>query len=73
MTDIGKLFIFLGLLMLLVGGAILLLARLGFRGLPGDIQYQGQHVRFYFPIVTCIVISLALTAILWLWNWWARK
>jgi hypothetical protein len=36
--------------------------------LPGDIAYQGRHGSFYFPIVTCIVLSVALTLILWLVN-----
>jgi hypothetical protein len=34
--------------------------------LPGDISIEREHVRFYFPVVTCIVISLVLTGIIWL-------
>jgi Protein of unknown function (DUF2905) len=73
MSDLGKLMIIFGLVLLVMGGLILLASRLGFRGLPGDIQYQGPHVRVYFPIVTCIALSLLLTAIFWLWNWLSRK
>ena len=36
--------------------------------LPGDIAYQGRHGSFYFPIVTCIVVSVALTLIFWIIN-----
>ena len=34
--------------------------------LPGDIVYQGRQTSFYFPIVTCILLSVALTFIFWL-------
>jgi hypothetical protein len=73
MSDIGKLMILLGLILLVIGTLILLFGRLGFRGLPGDISYQSRHVRVYFPIVTCIVLSIVLTGVLWLWNWVSRK
>ena len=69
MTDFGKLLIFLGIALAVVGGLIYLLARTGFRGLPGDISYQSPHVRFYFPIVTCLVLSAILTLVMWLWRW----
>ena len=42
------------------------LTRLGLGRLPGDIAIQGEHGGFYFPIVTCIVISVVLSAIFWL-------
>lgn len=73
MIDAGKLLIGLGLLLVLVGGLLWGLGRIGFRGLPGDVQYQGPNVRFYFPIVTCLVLSLVLTGALWLWNWLGRR
>jgi hypothetical protein len=65
---------------MLIGAAVAVLGaitwglgRLGFRGLPGDIAYEGQHTRVYFPIVTCLVLSLVATALLWLWSWLSRK
>ena len=42
------------------------LSRLGLGQLPGDIAIRGEHGGFYFPIVTCIVISVVLSAIFWL-------
>ena len=50
------------------GGAIWLLAPyIPWLGkLPGDIAVERPHFRFYFPVVTCIVLSLLLTGILWL-------
>ena len=37
--------------------------------LPGDIRIEGEHVRFYFPLVTCLLLSVVLTLILWLVRW----
>jgi hypothetical protein len=42
------------------------LGRIGLGRLPGDIRIQGEHGAFYFPIVTCIVISIVLSLIFWL-------
>ena len=40
--------------------------------LPGDISYRGQHGTFYFPLVSCLVISVAVSLILWLINHFRR-
>ena len=64
--SIAKLLIMTGFFFLLIGGVLLLLSKFsipGFR-LPGDIFYRGEKGTFYFPIVTCIVISLILTILL---------
>jgi len=36
--------------------------------LPGDIHYSRGNVSFYFPILTCLLVSLFLTLILWLFR-----
>ena len=41
------------------------LSRLGLGRLPGDIRIETESGGFYFPIVTCLIISVALTLILW--------
>jgi hypothetical protein len=69
MTELGKILIIVGIALAVMGAMVVLLGRAGFRGLPGDISYQGQNVRFYFPLVTCIVLSILLTAGMWLWRW----
>ncbi|MBK8968923.1 MAG: DUF2905 domain-containing protein [Lewinellaceae bacterium] len=57
----GVLLIVLGLL------AWALQGRLGWLGrLPGDIRIERENFRFYFPITTMILLSLALSAVLWL-------
>ncbi len=67
MFDLGKTIIGLGIVLVLIGGVIMLAARLGFPlgRLPGDIAYRGRHVTVFFPIVTSILASIVLTLILY--------
>lgn len=59
---LGKGLILLGLILIIVGGILLLWPRIPWIGkLPGDIFFKGEKVTFYFPITTCIVISIILT------------
>ncbi|MGA2754302.1 MAG: DUF2905 domain-containing protein [Terracidiphilus sp.] len=68
MQDLGKMLLGLGLLLALIGAVILAAARFGLPlgRLPGDISYKGKNVSFYFPLGTSIVISVVLSAILYL-------
>jgi hypothetical protein len=68
MVDMGKLLLVLGGMIVLVGAVLLLAGRfnLPLGRLPGDIIYRGKNSVFYFPIVTCILISVLLSLILWL-------
>ncbi len=72
--ELGKLLLVAGIALVAIGGFFFLGGRLPFRlgRLPGDIAYQGKSGSFYFPIVTCIVLSLALTLILWVVNLFRR-
>lgn len=65
--ELGKALLILGLLIAAAGVFLLVGAKLPFRlgRLPGDISYHGRHTGFYFPIVTCIVVSAVLTLIFW--------
>ncbi len=68
MAHLGKILIIFGVV-LIISGAILLLAgkQFSFLGkLPGDIHIKGEHFDFYFPLTTCLIISLVLTLILFL-------
>lgn len=40
--------------------------------LPGDIVVERENYRFYFPLTTCILLSLILTSVAWLWRYFAR-
>jgi len=63
-----RLLIGLGLIVLLAGLAWPWLARIGLGRLPGDILFQRGGTTFYFPLVTCLVISIVLSGLLWLLN-----
>lgn len=58
----------IGLLLVVAGLLWPWIARLGLGRLPGDIVVERDNVRFYFPIVTSIVISVILSLVLWLLN-----
>ena len=62
----GRILVVIGLVLVAAGLAWPLLTRLGLGRLPGDIAIRTEHGGFYFPIVTCILVSLALSGILWL-------
>ena len=66
MDSLGKNLVLIGLVIAAVGAALWLFGRSGGGLLPGDIVVEKKNVRFYFPIVTCLVISLVLSAIAWL-------
>ena len=67
--DFGKLIFILGIMLTLVGALLWKTGGLGGLGrLPGDLMIQKGNTSFYFPIVTCVVISLVLTLISWLFR-----
>jgi Protein of unknown function (DUF2905) len=68
MNELGKTLLGLGLLIALLGAILLLAGRAGLPlgRLPGDIAYKGKRVSFYFPLGTCILLSIVLSAILYL-------
>lgn len=58
----------LGLAIALLGALLWLFGRSGGGFLPGDIVVEKKNVRFYFPVVTCLVVSLVLSLIAWLFR-----
>ena len=66
MADLGRILLLTGLLLAAVGALIWGLGRMGFRGLPGDIRYETENVTIYVPIVSMIVLSVILSALLWI-------
>jgi len=67
---IGRTLIILGAVLLLFGVLFSLSERLPIRlgHLPGDIVYRGKNTTFYFPWVTCLVVSAVLSLIVWLFG-----
>ena len=66
----GRLLINAGILLLIAGLVIVFGERLGIRvgRLPGDIHIEGKRGSFYFPIVTCLLVSVVLSLIAWLFT-----
>ncbi|MGH9817929.1 MAG: DUF2905 domain-containing protein [Candidatus Acidiferrales bacterium] len=63
LRELGRIVLVVGLLLVLLGGLLAFGAKLPFRlgRLPGDIVWQGRSGTFYFPIATCIVLSVVLS------------
>ena len=69
MSDLGRLLILIGVILVVVGAAFLLAPKIPWLGkLPGDISYKRGNFSFYFPLGTCILISIILTLILYLFR-----
>ena len=66
----GRTLIVIGLVLLAVGVIITLSEKLPIKPgrLPGDIEIRGKNGVFYFPLVTCLVISAILSLVMWLIN-----
>lgn len=71
LREFGKSLILLGLIVAGLGVVLFLGGRLPLRlgRLPGDIAVQGRRGSFYFPIVTCLVLSVAFTLLMWFVGW----
>ncbi|HZR83179.1 MAG TPA: DUF2905 domain-containing protein [Candidatus Binatia bacterium] len=70
MSDLGRLLIGIGLVLVAVGGVLVVATRLGIPfplgRLPGDIAVKRDGFSFYFPITTSIVVSLVLSLLFYL-------
>jgi hypothetical protein len=63
--NIGKMLILAGIVLVGAGALWLLGARVGLGRLPGDIVIRGERSTFYFPLATCIVLSVVLSLLAW--------
>jgi Protein of unknown function (DUF2905) len=62
MNELGKALVVLGLALALLGAVLWLGGRIPWLGrLPGDIRVDREHFKFYFPLTTCLLISIVLT------------
>jgi len=69
MSTLSKLLIASGLILIGLGLLFYLFAKVPFLGkLPGDIYIQKKNFTFYFPLATCILLSLFLTLMFWLFS-----
>ncbi len=74
MSDIAKLLIVLGVVLLVAGVVLTLLAKsnLPLGRLPGDIVYRGKNTTFYFPLATSLLVSVVLSLVLYVVGRWRR-
>jgi hypothetical protein len=64
----ARFLVVLGVVILLVGLLWPYLARIGLGRLPGDFVFQRDNVTFYFPLMTCLLLSALFSLILWVVN-----
>jgi hypothetical protein len=69
MAALGRMLIVLGIIIVAVGLVLLFAQKIPYIGrLPGDISIKKDSFTFYFPLTTCIIVSLLLTLIFWLFR-----
>jgi hypothetical protein len=70
MGDLGRMLIFIGGLLLVVGIILVLAGKMNLPigRLPGDIVYRGKNTTFYFPLATSILLSVILSLVLYVVN-----
>ena len=70
MAELGKGILVFGLVLAVLGGGLLLAARLGLPlgWLPGDISYRGKNIAIFFPLGTSIVASIVLSLIFFIFS-----
>jgi hypothetical protein len=62
MPALGRMFILLGIVLIVMGGVVLLLGKVpGVGRLPGDILIRRKNFTFYFPLATSLIISILLS------------
>jgi len=73
MDKISKLLMFCGLVIFFLGLLIMLYSKTGIGKLPGDIVIKKGKMAFYFPVITCIIISVIFTLGVQIFRWIWKK
>ena len=74
--QLGRWLVILGIVLVVLGLVVMAGPKLPFGGLgrlPGDIAYRSKNFQFYFPIVSCLIVSAVLTALLWIISLLTRR
>lgn len=76
LVQFGRFLVIAGVILVVLGLIVIAGAKFSFWGLgrlPGDFAYKGKNFQFYFPVVTCLIVSALLTAALWVVSFLTRK
>ena len=74
--QLGRFLVIAGVILVALGLILMAGSRFSFFGLgrlPGDFAYKGKNFQFYFPIVTCLVLSVVLTLVFWVISFLTRR
>ena len=74
--QLGRFLVAVGVILVVLGLIVMAGSRFSFFGLgrlPGDIAYKGKNFQLYFPIVTCLVLSAAVTLLFWVISFLTKK
>jgi hypothetical protein len=68
MAEMGRILVFIGIALVVIGGVVMLMGRAGLPlgRLPGDFLYRGKNTTFYFPLATSILVSVVLSLLFFL-------
>lgn len=74
MSDLGRTLILLGTVLVVAGFVLVILGRanLPLGKMPGDIVYRGKSTTFYFPLATCLILSVLLTVMFYVVSRWRK-
>lgn len=64
----SKILIFIGIIFVILGVAWPLISELGLGRLPGDLNIKGKGFSFFFPVTTCILLSLIVSGMIRIWH-----
>ncbi|MBU0961623.1 MAG: DUF2905 domain-containing protein [Proteobacteria bacterium] len=64
----AKTLITIGIILIVLGLCWPLLQKLNLGRLPGDFAFKSGNVKFYFPLTTCIIISVVLSILFWIFR-----
>lgn len=74
--QLGRFLVIAGVILVALGLIFMAGSRFSFFALgrlPGDIAYKGKNFQMYFPIVTCLVLSVVLTLVFWVISFLTRR
>jgi uncharacterized membrane protein len=74
--QLGRFLVIIGIVLVILGLIVMAGSKFSFFGLgrlPGDIAFKGKNFQFYFPIVTCLILSVVATLLFWVISLLTRR